>query len=78
MTKKEFLVTPFYVDDDGEIIHGASSLFKGEASKDICIEALSELYKALQVQYHIYVEELIDGMIFKRIQHISSNNGEKS
>lgn len=78
MTKKNFLVTNFYVMDDGAIVHGAPCIMHSEASKDIFVEALKTIYEAMDVEYHIYVEELVDGRITKRIQHISSNKKAKS
>lgn len=79
MTEKGFLITHFMeTADDKEITNGESVIFYSEWQKDIFVESLKEIYEAEKkdlLQYHIYVEEVIDGVVKKRIQHIGWSRG---
>lgn len=80
MSKKEFLVTHFMETDDGKIENGNPGLMHSEGDKDILVIALNATYEVAKeyiLQYHIYVNEVIDGVVRKCIQHVGWSRGSK-
>lgn len=81
MTKKEFLVTNFMETVDGKMESGKPGLMNSEGAKDILVVSLNAIYESVKkdlLQYHIYVDEVIDGVVRNRIQHIGWSKGSKS